>query len=57
MERDIEAKPPRYAWLRTLAPLLIGLIAFMVLHREGRDLAAVLLLTASLAVALMLRKR
>lgn len=56
MVRDYEAKPSRYAWLRTLVPLLIGLGAFMVLHREGRDLAGVLVLTAALASALMLRR-
>lgn len=56
MDRDLQAKA-RYAWWRTLAPMLIGLIAFLVLHRAQRDLAAVLVLVAALASALMLRKR
>ncbi len=56
MERENEDRP-RYAWFRTFAPMLIGAIAFVVLHRAGKDLAAVLVIAAALAIALMLRRR
>lgn len=57
MDPDVQAPAGRYSWFRTLGPIIVGVVAWWVLHSRGRDLAGVLVLAVALAIAIMLRRR
>ncbi len=54
-DEDIQAVPGRYGWFRTLAPIIVGAVACWLLIDAQRPLAGILLLAASIGVAVMLR--